>query len=104
VELTQFVLGINPADTAMRWYQAVCSYETGHDDEAMKLIGEVVQDPEAASRFPQTQRIMGLIYAKRGEYAEAAAAFHRYLEWDPDGQAVPAVKKQLNDWEQLGVI
>lgn len=103
-ELTKFVLGINPADTAMRWYQAVCSYETGHDDEAMSLIGEVVKDPEAAKQFPQTQRIMGLIYAKRGEYAEAAAAYKRYVQWDPDGQAVAAVKKQLNEWEALGVI
>jgi tetratricopeptide (TPR) repeat protein len=103
-ELTKFVLGINPADTAMRWYQAVCSYETGHDDEAMALLGEVVQDPEAASQFPQTQRIMGLIYGKRGEYAEAAAAFKRYLEWDPEGPAAASVKSQLDEWQQLGVL
>jgi hypothetical protein len=44
----------------MRWYQAVCSYESGHDDEAMELIGEMVTPRPNSS---ETHQIMGLITA-----------------------------------------
>lgn len=103
-ELTKFVLSVNPADTQMRWYRAVATFETGHDDDAINLLGEIQKDAESAKRFPQSNHLMGLIYAKRGQFGEAAESFNRYLELDPNAQAAEAIKKQLNEWEQLGVL
>ncbi len=103
-ELAKFVLSVNPADTKMRWYQAVSTFETGHDDDAIAMLNEIQNDAEGAKQFPQTHHVMGLIYAKRGQFGEAAAAYKRYLELAPNTQAAEAIKKQLNEWEQLGVI
>jgi cytochrome c-type biogenesis protein CcmH/NrfG len=103
-ELTKFVLSVNPADTKMRWYQAVSTFETGRDDDAIALLSDIQKDAEGAKLFPQTHHLMGLIYAKRGQFGEAAAAYNRYLELSPDAQAAAAIKKQLNEWQQLGVL
>ena len=103
-ELSQFVLSVNPADTKMRWYQAVSNFETGRDDDAISLLGEIQSDAEAAKQFPQTHHIMGLIYSRRGQFGEAAAAYNRYLELVPTAQAAETIQKQLNEWQQLGVL
>jgi len=103
-ELTKFVLSVNPGDTEMRWYQAVSRYESGHDEEAVSLLSEIQKDAEGSKDFPQTHHLMGLIHAKRGEFGEAAAAYNRYLELDPNSQAAGAIKKQLGEWEQLGAL
>jgi tetratricopeptide (TPR) repeat protein len=103
-ELTKFVLDINPTVTKMRWYQAGCAYESGRDDEALALFREIQNDAEAAKQFPQTHLFMGLIYARRGQLAKAAAGYNLYLELVPNAPDAEAVKKQLNEWQQLGVI
>lgn len=103
-ELTQFVLGINPAYTKMRWYRAGCAYESGRDDEALALFGEIRDDSEAVNQFPQTHLLMGLIHAQRGQLGDAAAAYKSYLELDPNVRDAEAIKKQLSEWEQIGVL
>lgn len=103
-ELTKFAVGINPADTKMRWYQAIATFESGQDEEAIAQIGEIQKDAAGAKQFPQANHILGLIYAKRGQFSEAAEAYNRYLELDPNAQAAEAIKKQLNEWTQLGVL
>ena len=103
-ELAKFVLDINPAVAKMRWYQAGCAYESGRDDEAIALFREIQSDAEAAKQFPQTHLFLGLIYARRGELAKAAADYRLYLQFVPDAQDAEAVKKQLNEWEQLGAL
>ncbi len=103
-ELTKFAVNVNPADTKMRWYQAVATFESGKDDEAIAQLGEIQKDAEGAKQFPQTNHILGMIYAKRGQFIEAAEAYNRYLELDPNARAAEAIKKQLNEWQQLGVL
>lgn len=103
-ELAKFVVSVNPADTKMRWYQAVSTFETGRDDDAITLLGEIQKDAEGDKQFPQTHHILGLILAKRGQFGQAAESFNRYLELDPNAKAAEAIKKQLNEWQQLGVL
>jgi len=102
--LTQFVLRINTAYTKMRWYRAGCAYESGRNDEALALFGEIRDDAEAVKQFPQTHLLMGLIHSQRGQLGKAAAAYKSYLEFDPNMRDAEAIKKQLSEWEQLGVI
>lgn len=103
-ELAKFVLDINPAVAKMRWYLAGCAYETGRDHEAISLFREIENDPEAAKQFPQSHLFLGLIYARRGELAKAAADYRLYLQFAPDAPDAEAVKKQLSEWEQLGAL
>jgi tetratricopeptide (TPR) repeat protein len=103
-ELAEFVLDINPLVVKMRWYLAGCAYESGRDDEALALFREIQSDAEAAKQFPQTHLFLGLIYARRGQLAKAAADYKLYLTFVPNAQDAEAIKKQLNEWQQLGVI
>jgi tetratricopeptide (TPR) repeat protein len=103
-ELTKFVLDIHPADAKMRWYQDGCAYDSGRDDEAIELFREIQRDAEAANQFPQTHLFLGLIYARRGQLAKAAADYKLYLEFAPEAPDAAAVRTQLNEWERLGVI
>ena len=103
-ELAQFALDINPAYTKMRWYQAGCAYETRRDDEALALFGEIQSDTEAAKQFPQAHLFTGLIYARRGEFTKAAGDYRLYVEFAPNAPDAESVRKQLYEWEQLGVI
>jgi len=103
-ELAKFVLDINRLVAKMRWYLAGCAYESGRDDEAMALFREIENDAEAAKQFPQSHLFMGLIYARRGELAKAAADYKLYLQFVSEAPDAEAVKKQLNEWEPLGAI
>jgi tetratricopeptide (TPR) repeat protein len=103
-ELAEFVLEINPAVAKMRWYLAGCAYESGRYDEAIPIFREIQSDAEAAKQFPQTHLFLGLIYARRGQFAKAAADYQLYLQFVPDAPDAEAVKKQLNEWEQLSAL
>ena len=101
-ELAKFVLDINPLVAKMRWYLAGCAYESGRDDEALALFREIENDAEAAKQFPQTHLFMGLIYTRHGQLAKAAADYRLYLLFVPNAPDAEAIKKQLNEWQQLG--
>jgi tetratricopeptide (TPR) repeat protein len=103
-ELAKFVLDINPAVAKMRWYLAGCAYELGHEDEAIALFREIENDDEAAKQFPQSHLFLGLIYARRGQLAKAAADYRLYLLFVPNAPDAEAIKKQLNEWQQLGAL
>ena len=103
-ELTRFVLDLSPADAKMRWYQAGCAYESGSDDEALTLFREIQSDAEAAKQFPQTHLFTGLIYARRGQIAQAAADYELYLQLVPSSPDAEAIKKQLHEWKEHGVL
>ena len=101
-DLTQFVLSIHPGITSMRWYQAVCDYGMGRDDEALELLTAIQQDPRAAAQFPRTHQILGLIYARRGRLDEAAEAYQRYLETAPSAEVAESIRKQIDEWQGNG--
>ncbi len=55
-------------------------------------------------RCPQTHHVLGLIYAGRGQFTEAASEYRRFLELSPKAQISDRVRRLLYEWEQLGVI
>jgi tetratricopeptide (TPR) repeat protein len=102
-ELSDKMLSINPGLTQVRYYQAVAHYNTGHMDDARTTALAIQQGPDAA-QFPQTHQMMGLIYSKQGAFNEAAKEYRTYLQAAPDAASAEQIKKQLNEWEALGVI
>jgi Tfp pilus assembly protein PilF len=104
VELADFVLGVNPTNNQMRWYKAVSQFEMKSHDEAIDSLTELQSDEAGQKQFPQTHHVLGLIYADRGQFTEAASEYRRYLELAPTSPAGDGIKRQLYEWEQLGII
>ena len=102
-EISATLLKLNPNITDVKYYQSVASYNLGNFDEAEKAI-EAVHSSQDASRFPQTYQIMGLIHSKKGDFAKAATSYRSFVEAQPGSPAATKVKRQLMEWEALGVI
>ncbi|MCB9383916.1 MAG: tetratricopeptide repeat protein [Bryobacterales bacterium] len=102
-ELSQKMLSINPGITQVRFYQAVAQLNLGRIDDARTTTMHIQTGPDAA-QFPKTHQIMGLIYSQQGAFSEAAKEYRAYLKAEPDTSNAEKVKKQLNEWEALGVI
>lgn len=103
-ELTEIALQINPGDGAMRWFRVLSQYELGEYDEATRLLGAIEGDEVAARLYPQTHHIRGLIHARQGRFEEAASEYRRYLEIDSGSAASDRIKREMHDWQELGVL
>jgi Flp pilus assembly protein TadD len=104
MELADFVLGVNPTDTQMRWFRAVSQFEMKNHDEAISSLTELQADEASEGRYPQSHHILGMIYADRGQFTEAASEYRRFLELSPKAQISNRVRRLLHEWEQLGLI
>lgn len=102
-ELSEKMLTLNPGITQVRYYQAVAHLNTGNIDGARSAALQIQEGPDAKS-FPQTHQMMGLIYSQQGAFNEAAKEYRTYLQAAPGAASSEQIKKQLNEWEVLGVI
>ena len=102
-DLSAKLLKLNPNITDVKYYQSVANYNLGNYDEAEKAI-EAVQSSQDAERFPQTYQILGLIQSKKGDFTKAATSYRSFVEAQPGSPAATKVKRQLMEWEALGVI
>ena len=102
-ELSAMLLKLNPNVTDVKYFQSMASYNLGNYDEAEKAI-DAVQSSKDASRFPQTFQILGLIQSKKGDFTKAATSYRSFVEAQPGSPAATKVKRQLMEWEALGVI
>jgi Tfp pilus assembly protein PilF len=102
-ELSEKMLALNPGITQVRYYQAVAQLNMGNIDGARSTAMAIQSGPDAAS-FPVTHQMMGLIYSQQGAFSEAAKEYRNYLQADPNAASAEQIKKQLNEWEVLGVI
>ena len=104
MELADVVLSVNPTDTQMRWFRAVSQFEMKNHDEAISSLTELQADEASEGRYPQSHHILGMIYADRGQFTEAASEYRRFLELSPKAQISNRVRRLLHEWEQLGII
>ncbi len=102
-ELSEKMLSLNPGITQVRYYQAVAQFSLGNLDDARSTAMAIQSGPDA-KRFPQTHQMMGLIYSQQGAFDQAAREYRTYLQASPDARSAEQIKKQLNEWEVLGVI
>ena len=79
----------------MRWYKAVSQFEMKSHDDAIDSLTELQSDEAGHKQFPQTHHVLGLIYADRGQFTEAASEYRRYLELAPNAPAGDGIKRQL---------
>ncbi len=102
-ELADATLRLHPGHTQIRYYKAVAAYNLGNMDEAEKMAREIAAGSDA-NQFPHAHQMMGIIYTEKGSFPQAAASFRQYLELAPAAPSSDQIRKQLNEWEALGVI
>ncbi len=103
-DLADFASGVDPSDATMRWYKAVSQFELGRLDDAVSSLADIQSDEEALRTFPQSLHLSGLIHAQRGQYKDAASAYERYLELQPEAPSANDLKRQLYEWGELGLL
>ena len=82
---------------------AVAAINNGKPDKAEEMVIDM-RVGGLTEKFPQSHQIMGLIHSQRGDFEKAAVEYRAYLEKAPGANGSDEVKKQLNEWEVLGVI
>lgn len=102
-ELADATLRLHPGHTQIRYYKAVAAYNLGNMDEAEKMAREIAAGTDAKD-FPHAHQMMGVIYTEKGSFPQAAASFRQYLELAPAAPSSERIRKQLHEWEALGVI
>lgn len=102
-ELADATLRIHPGHTQIRYFKAVAAYRQGRMEEAEETARAIATGPDAEA-FPHAHQMMGIIYTEKGSFPKAAAEFRTYLQLAPTAASGEQIRKQLNEWEQLGVI
>ena len=102
--LSSNLQGLNPGSLNARFYTALSAFQLERHDDAEQAIRALLTDPAAAREFPLADHLKGMIHAKRGEFETAAKAYRAFLETDFLSPTAEDVKRQLNEWEVLGVV
>ena len=101
--LTSRVIELSPRMTQAYYFNAVAGVSLGQFDLAEERIRHVQQSSEAAN-YPVAHYLLGMIMVKKGEVAAAASEFRHFLQVNRNPRMVEPVQKQLQEWEELGLI
>ena len=101
--VSERLLNLNPHMTEVQYYRAVAAFNLGKMDLAEHLVLGI-QSGEGSERFPGTHRLLGLIHARQGNFPLAATAYRDFLAAQPMGPVAKDLRRQLTEWEALGVI
>ena len=102
-ELTKRVSSLNPHLAQAQYFNALANYNLGKMDLAEKSARSVVESDEGG-RMPRARHLLGAILARQGNFPSAAEQFRSYLKLAPSATEAEQLRKQLVEWEGLGVI
>jgi tetratricopeptide (TPR) repeat protein len=101
--MTGQLLRLNPHVSEAYFYNAIANFNAGRLEEAEKAIADL-RLRDDADKIPGSHHLLGMIFVKRGQFEQAAAAFRGYMAVEPDSQLASKLKRQVYEWEQLGVV
>jgi len=94
------VLHLNPYDFPGAFYfNAVANFELGNLDAAEKSGREAVK-LDKTNQNPRTNYVLGIILAKKGEFAPAAECLRAYLQAAPAAKDADTVRQQIAELEK----
>ena len=102
-ELSDQILKLNPMLSNVSYFQAIARFNTGRLDAAEASAKSLVASPDAA-RYPQIHHLLGMIQAKKGNFAQAATAYRSFVAAQPGSPEASKLQRQMTEWEALGVI
>jgi tetratricopeptide (TPR) repeat protein len=93
-------LALDPAGTAQLWYYAAqADYHIGRNEAALSSAEKALAlDPEHG--LPNTEDLLALALADKGDYADAAQHLRNCLGYVTSGPSVDLIKRQLAYVEQ----
>ena len=97
------LLRLNPHASMAHYFSAIANFQLGRMEASRKSVLEL-KEKNADREFPQSHQILGMIHAQQGLYEQAAVSYRDYLTVQPDGPVASRIKRQLHEWEVLGVI
>jgi cytochrome c-type biogenesis protein CcmH/NrfG len=99
VDNTTRALQLDPTGTARTWYlHALGSFQLGRMDVATaSASNSLAMDP--AHAIPNTEQLLAVILAQKGNYAGALAHLRNCLSYLPPGPGADVVKKQIAELE-----
>ena len=101
--LTNRVIELSPDLTQAYYFNAVAGVSLGQFEMAEERIRHVRQSSEAAN-YPVAHYLLGMIMVKKGDVAAAASEFRQFLQVNRNPKMVDPIRKQLQEWEELGLI
>ena len=101
--LADQTLKLNPHLIEARLYHAVAYYYLGEIDTAERSAQAVLAAPDSTN-YPQIHQVLGMLHAKKGDYPSAATEYRSFLAVRPEGPVAEDLRRQLLDWQALGVI
>jgi tetratricopeptide (TPR) repeat protein len=95
VDNTSHTLALNPAGTTQTWYfNALGNFQLGKTDDAeASALKALSMDP--THTVPNTEQLLAVILAKKGDYAGALAHLQNCLTYLPAGQGADLLKQQI---------
>jgi tetratricopeptide (TPR) repeat protein len=101
-EITGRLNQLNPYLPQAHYFNAIANYNLGKMDLAEKAARNAIDRSD--SRFPRAHHLLGAVMARQGNFPSAAEQFRQYLKLAPNAQEGDQLRKQLKEWEGLGVI
>ncbi len=102
-EITGRLTDLNPGLTQAHYFNAIAYYNLGSMDKAEKAARNALKNDEG-NRFPRSHHLLGAILARQGNFPSAAEQFRSYLKAAPNSAEAEQLRKQLTEWEGLGVV
>ena len=100
-DATNQALKLNPAGTPQVWYfNAVGNYNLGNRAQA-ETSAETSLSMDPSHRAPNTEQLLAVMLAGRGEYASALEHLRHCLTYMPPGPNVDVVKQQIAQLEKV---
>jgi tetratricopeptide (TPR) repeat protein len=101
VNATSMALKLDPVGTPQLWYfDAVGNYNLGKTDVAEASARKsLAMDPQHVA--PNTEQLLAVMLANKGEYAEALAHLKNSLTYMKPGPNTELIKQQIAQLEKL---
>jgi tetratricopeptide (TPR) repeat protein len=97
------VLKVLPDLPEAHFCRAMAHLSLGRYESAEASI-RAVQSSAEANRYPRTHFMLANVLAQKGDVANAAAEFRRFLELEPSSRAADAARQQLAEWQAAGLL
>ena len=102
-DITGRLTQLNPYLNQAHYFNAIANYNLGKMDLAEKAARNAMNRSDGGS-FPRAHHLLGAILARQGNFPSAAEQFRTYLKLSPNANEADQLRKQLAEWEGLGVI
>ncbi len=96
-------LDLNPHDNDARFYVTVAQLRLGRNEDAVASARQLIERG-GVDAYPQAYQLLAAGLANLGQYPEAARYYQSFLRASPDATAADDIRKQLTEWEQLGIV